>query len=131
MPTGKNHANTRDESWRKILNEGEIPLFNTLREWRSAKSKEEGVPIYFVCTNKQLADVVHLRPESMTALGKVDGFGEGRLRKYGQEILAILGKKVENGRTVPDSGPAQSETPEQNSERTVPISEPAPGGTSA
>lgn len=116
IPTGKNHANERDENWRKILSEADIPLFNTLREWRSSKGREEGVPTYFVCTNKQLADVVHLRPESMSALAKVDGFGEGRLKKYGQEILAILGKKV--GANIP-----------QEAETTVPTSEPVPDGT--
>ncbi|MBF0311174.1 MAG: HRDC domain-containing protein [Magnetococcales bacterium] len=92
--TGKNHANERDENWRKVLQETDIPLFNTLREWRSHKAREEGVPTYFVCTNKQLADIAHTRPTSMTALAKVDGFGQGRLKKYGQEILAILSKKV-------------------------------------
>lgn len=107
MPTGKNHANARDENWRKILSDADIPLFNTLREWRSGKGREEGVPTYFVCTNKQLADIVHFRPDSMTALAKVDGFGEGRLKKYGQEILMILGKKVgtdipQSERTVPN-----------------------------
>lgn len=29
-----------------------IPLFNTLQEWRSHKAREEGVPTYFVRTNK-------------------------------------------------------------------------------
>ena len=99
VPMGKNRANERDESWRKILTEADIPMFNTLREWRSSKGREEGVPTYFVCTNKQLADIIRLSPDSMTALAKVDGFGEGRLKKYGQEILAIIGKKV--GTNIP------------------------------
>ncbi|MBF0151761.1 MAG: HRDC domain-containing protein [Magnetococcales bacterium] len=102
VPIGKNHANERDESWRKTLKDADVPMFNTLREWRAKKAKEEGVPPYFVCTNKQLADVIRLRPENMTALAKVDGFGEGRLKKYGQEILAILGKVV--GTDIPQAG---------------------------
>ena len=92
-PVAKIPTNERDESWRKTLTEADMPLFNTLREWRSGKSREEGVPTYFVCTNKQLADVIRARPGSMAALSKIDGFGEGRLKKYGQDILAIMGRK--------------------------------------
>ncbi|MEO5369199.1 MAG: HRDC domain-containing protein [Magnetococcus sp. DMHC-1] len=113
VPIGKNHANERDESWRKVLTDADMPLFNTLREWRSGKAKEEGVPTYFVRTNKQLADVVRQRPDSMSGLAKIDGFGEGRLKKYGQEILAVLGKKV--GTNV-----------SQVFERTMPICETTP-----
>ena len=28
------HATPRSEKWREILEEGDWPLFNTLREWR-------------------------------------------------------------------------------------------------
>ncbi|MBF0423375.1 MAG: HRDC domain-containing protein [Magnetococcales bacterium] len=98
-PTGKNHANERDESWRKVLKDADMPMFNTLREWRAKKSREEGIPPSFGCTNKQLADVVRLRPGNVTALAKMDGFGEGRLKKYGQEILTVLGKSV--GTNIP------------------------------
>ncbi|MBF0419467.1 MAG: HRDC domain-containing protein [Magnetococcales bacterium] len=109
VPTGKNHANERDEAWRKTLKDADMPIFNTLREWRAKKAREEGVPPYFVCTNKQLADVIHLRPENMTTLAKVDGFGEGRLKKYGQEILAVLGKIV--GTNIPQAGGGIVPTP--------------------
>ncbi|MBF8271094.1 MAG: hypothetical protein HW380_199 [Magnetococcales bacterium] len=105
MPTGKNHANNRDEGWRKTLKDAAMPMFNTLREWRAKRAREEGVPPYFVCTNKQLADVVRLQPENVTALAKVDGFGAGRLKKYSQEILAVLGKIVglKSGDNIPVS----------------------------
>ncbi|MEO5351032.1 MAG: HRDC domain-containing protein [Magnetococcus sp. YQC-3] len=106
--TGKNHANERDENWRKILTDADVPLFNTLREWRAKKGRTEGVPTYFVCTNKQLADIVRLNPNSLSALAKVDGFGEGRLKKYGQEILAVLGKK--HGMVLSEAG----DSPEKN-----------------
>ncbi|MEO5327038.1 MAG: HRDC domain-containing protein [Magnetococcus sp. THC-1_WYH] len=111
-PIGKNHANERDESWRKSLNAADIPMFNTLREWRAKKAREEGVPPYFVCTNKQLAEIVRLKPENMAALAKVDGFGEGRLKKYGQEILAALGANIPQTteRTVPANESSQTST---------------------
>ncbi|MBF0263277.1 MAG: HRDC domain-containing protein [Magnetococcales bacterium] len=94
VQNGKNRANTSDESWRKVLSQEDLPLFNTLREWRASKAKEEGVPHYFICTNKQLADIAHHRPTIMTNLARIDGFGEGRLKKYGQDLLSILTKRV-------------------------------------
>ncbi|MBF0143037.1 MAG: HRDC domain-containing protein [Magnetococcales bacterium] len=114
VPAEKNHADNQADNWRKMLGEADMPLFNTLREWRSRKAKEEGVPTYFVCTNRQLAEVARLRPGTMTALARVDGFGTGRLKKYGQEILAAMGNKV--GTDIPQLT--------EGAEQTVPTPEP-------
>ncbi len=81
----------RRESWRKLLEPGDMPLFNSLREWRSEKAKSDGVPPYVICTNLQLAEVVRARPRSLNKLGEIDGFGAAKLRKYGTEMLAHLG----------------------------------------
>ena len=35
-------ATSRNEKWREILEEGDWPLFNTLREWRNRLANEEG-----------------------------------------------------------------------------------------
>ncbi len=35
-----------DESWRKILSKDDIPLFNTLRDWRSKRAKQDNAPVY-------------------------------------------------------------------------------------
>ena len=48
VPTVKKHHT--DDSWRKLISSTDIPFYNTLREWRAAKSKEEGIPTYFICT---------------------------------------------------------------------------------
>ena len=47
-------ATPRNEKWREILEEGDWPLFNTLREWRNRLANEEGVPPYVIATNRQL-----------------------------------------------------------------------------
>ncbi|MCI5144240.1 MAG: hypothetical protein D3923_01635 [Candidatus Electrothrix sp. AR3] len=51
----------RDESWRDLLQEEDIPLFNTLRTWRNETAKQEGLPPYVICTNHQLALMVVAR----------------------------------------------------------------------
>jgi len=77
------------EDWRKILKESDLGLFNLFREWRSKRSKKEGVPPYVLFTNNQLAQIVIKRPQSLADLSKIEGIGKAKLEKYGQEILGI------------------------------------------
>lgn len=72
------------------LSEPERVLFNSLREWRSRKAHEEGVPPYLVFSNRELLEIVRTRPESPTALGKLPGIGRGKLQRYGAEVLALV-----------------------------------------
>jgi ATP-dependent DNA helicase RecQ len=79
-------------SWRTLVTEAELPLFNTLRDWRAERSKRDGVPPYVICTNRQFAAMVKTRPQSLSKLAEVEGFGKAKLEKYGEEILALLAR---------------------------------------
>ena len=79
----------RDESWRDSLSEMDMGVFNRLREWRSARSRQDGVPPYVLFTNKQLAKIAKDRPNSISALETIDGVGRGKTEKYGKEILEM------------------------------------------
>jgi ATP-dependent DNA helicase RecQ len=79
-----------DTSWRALVTAEELPLFNALRDWRSERSKRDGVPPYVICTNRQFAAMVKARPHSLAALAEVEGFGKAKLDKYGAELLAML-----------------------------------------
>lgn len=78
-----------NEEWRKLLDDNSMPLFNTLRQWRSEKSKKEGVPPYIILNNKQLAEVCQRRPQSKYDLMKVEGIGKAKAEKYGKDILKL------------------------------------------
>ncbi len=80
----------RDDSWRDLLTEDDWPLFNTLRSWRGEHAKKEGIPPYVICNNRQLAELLKARPRTLAALGRIEGFGEGKLKKYGKDLLAFL-----------------------------------------
>lgn len=80
----------RDEAWRELLTDADWPLFNTIRAWRSERSKQDGVPPYVICNNQQLAEVIKARPKTLAALGRIQGFGEGKLKKYGNDMLSLL-----------------------------------------
>jgi len=68
----------REASWRALVGEADLPLFNTLRDWRLERSKQEGVPPYVICTNRQLAAMVQARPQSLASLSSIAGFGKAK-----------------------------------------------------
>jgi superfamily II DNA helicase RecQ len=72
------------------LSEPERVLFNTLREWRSRKAHEEGVPPYLVFTNRELIAIVKKRPESPNALANIGGIGAGKVGRYAAEVLQLM-----------------------------------------
>ncbi len=79
----------KQEPWREMLSEADMGLFNLLRDWRSQKSKKDGVPPYILFTNQQLAEIVKKRPQSLAELTQIDGIGNGKSQKYGADILDI------------------------------------------
>ena len=81
---------SRNEKWREILEEGDWPLFNTLREWRNRLANEEGVPPYVIATNRQLAHIAHRRPPTLEQLGHIEGVGQAKLKRYGAAILEAV-----------------------------------------
>ena len=87
---GHPKKDARDESWRDLLDEAGWPLFNSLRTWRQERAKQDGIPPYIICTNRTLAQIIHDRPQSLEAMGKIHGFGPGKLQKYGRELLDLL-----------------------------------------
>ncbi|MFI6047143.1 DNA helicase RecQ [Nocardia sp. NPDC051321] len=68
----------------------DAPVFERLREWRAATSKEQGVPAYVVFHDATLREIVARKPTSLAELGKVTGVGENKLAKYGEQVLEVL-----------------------------------------
>lgn len=93
----------KKEAWRELLSDDQLPLFNTLRDWRAERAKQDGVPPYVICTNQQFADMVVARPDSLASLLKIHGFGKAKSEKYGKEILAVLSTTQESEQ-APDQG---------------------------
>ena len=70
----------------------DAPLMADLRAWRSARARADGVPAYVVAHDALLAAIVDERPASPATLRRIRGMGPARLDRYGEEILAILGR---------------------------------------
>jgi superfamily II DNA helicase RecQ len=78
------------EKWRELLEEADWPLFNTLRDWRNNLAREEGIPPYVICTNRQLAVIAHRRPANLHKLSAIEGMGKAKLERYGAALLQIV-----------------------------------------
>lgn len=76
--------------YKELLKPAEFQLFSRLREWRKAVAEKEGVPVYVVLTNEQLAQMVQKPARTKAALKEIEGLGEARLEKYGDALLALL-----------------------------------------
>ena len=60
-----------------------------LRDLRKDLSESEGVPVYAVFTNEQLAQVVQKRVTSKASLHAISGLGDARIEKYGDRMVAV------------------------------------------
>ena len=65
-------------------------LYQALKKYRLEKSREESVKPYFIYSNNELNNLMTKMPSTLAELKKVQGFGEVKVNKYGEEILAIL-----------------------------------------
>lgn len=88
-PSKRSERDRRDE-WRALLEEADWPLFNTLRDWRNRKAREEELPTYIICTNRQLAEIAHRRPASLSKRATIEGLGKAKLERYGAMLLQIV-----------------------------------------
>ncbi len=65
-------------------------LFDALRAWRTATAKEQGVPPYVIFHDATLRQVAASVPTSLLALAGVNGVGQTKLDRYGQQVLDVL-----------------------------------------
>jgi ATP-dependent DNA helicase RecQ len=65
-------------------------LVDRLKQWRRETATAAGVPAYVVFHDATLTAIAAARPKSLNDLLRVSGVGESKLRKYGEEVLAVL-----------------------------------------
>ncbi|WP_320064775.1 DNA helicase RecQ [Micromonospora sp. RTGN7] len=66
------------------------PVFERLRAWRAAIAKEQAVPAYVVFHDATLRQIAADPPSTLDGLAGVNGVGEAKLARYGEQILAAL-----------------------------------------
>jgi superfamily II DNA helicase RecQ len=76
--------------YKEVLKPDEFEVFSRLREWRKGVAEKEGVPVYVVFSNEQLAEMVKKKVSSKAALKEIEGVGDARVEKYGAAVLERL-----------------------------------------
>jgi superfamily II DNA helicase RecQ len=89
--------------YKTILSPDEFTIFSLLRDLRKELSQQEGVPVFALFNNEQLAQMVQRRCSTKADLLGIEGIGEAKVDKYSEKILITLSKFA-----LP---PARSESP--------------------
>jgi len=65
-------------------------VFERLRAWRTGVAKELGMPPYVIFHDSTLRLIAAAPPTTLPGLAQVNGVGETKLARYGQQILDVL-----------------------------------------
>jgi DNA helicase-2/ATP-dependent DNA helicase PcrA len=65
-------------------------LFERLRDWRRERAAGLGQPAYCVFTDATLEAIAETRPSSVGELRSIPGIGDGKLERFGAEVLELL-----------------------------------------
>jgi ATP-dependent DNA helicase RecQ len=65
-------------------------VFERLRAWRAAVAKEQGMPAYVIFHDATLRQIAASPPSTLAGLATINGVGETKLARYGQQILDVL-----------------------------------------
>ncbi|NCD33987.1 MAG: hypothetical protein EOL87_11315 [Spartobacteria bacterium] len=88
------------KDWKAELEDDEFRVFNLLREERAKMADEEGIKVFNIFTNAQLVEMVKRNVTDKKSLSEIPQVGEGRIKKYGDRMLALLQSEF----AVPDGG---------------------------
>ncbi len=72
------------------LSEPQRILFDKLRTWRREKADQQGIPVFIIATNSELAEVARKSPKTMSALKEIKGFGKKKVERHGKEITEMV-----------------------------------------
>jgi superfamily II DNA helicase RecQ len=86
--------------YKEILNAADFALFSKLREVRKKLAEENGLPVYAVCTNEQLAEIAKRKPKNLTECMQIEGIGQGKADKFVPALLECI-KNENNENTSP------------------------------
>jgi ATP-dependent DNA helicase RecQ len=67
-------------------------LLEALKNWRREQAREQAVPPYVVFHDRTLLEIAGRRPCDLESLGRVAGIGQAKLDRYGEALLALLGR---------------------------------------
>jgi superfamily II DNA helicase RecQ len=73
-----------------VLTPEEGNVYLALKQWRQERAELLALPSYLVAGNAELVTISKVKPQSIEELAKIRGFGEQKLAKYGEDIIALV-----------------------------------------
>lgn len=89
---GRSSSDASRKDWRAELDEQAKRIYDELRLWRGRTAKREGMPPYLILNNRELAELATKKPTTVTQLQEINGIGEAKSNRWGEEMLAVLAK---------------------------------------
>ena len=72
------------------LDEAGQQVLIALKKWRSEKAKAASVPAFVIFHDRTLEAIAAARPTSPNELLTIDGVGEGKVSRYGDDLLELV-----------------------------------------
>src|SRR4029077_7480020 len=88
------------------VSDAHAELQEYLREWRRTTAREQGIAAFIIMHDTSLAELCRVKPNSLSELRRVPGFGERKTELYGREILEALGRFRNGARATETAGQA-------------------------
>jgi superfamily II DNA helicase RecQ len=95
--TRKGDQGKKKIDYKEVLAPQEFSVFAKLRDWRKETATREGVPLYTIFMNEQLAAMVQNKVSNKAGLREIEGVGDARVDKYGDAVLKILQSEPQPG----------------------------------
>lgn len=84
--------------YKDVLPPEQFSVFAKLRDLRKEIAEDEGVPVFTLFTNKQLAEMVRNACRTRSDLQQIEGIGNARTEKYGEPFLEVLNQELPVGK---------------------------------
>jgi len=91
------HAKTNKKprvDYREKLSEEDFALYAKLRDWRKTRAEQEGVAVFIIFTNEQLAQIAEKKMTAKADILSIKGVGEERAAKYIDDVAAIVNGSI-------------------------------------
>jgi superfamily II DNA helicase RecQ len=76
--------------YQEVLDPKTFAVFTALRSKRKELADRDSIPAYAIITNEQMAKLSQMQAGTLEDLKQVEGFGDVRIAKYGQDLLRVL-----------------------------------------
>jgi ATP-dependent DNA helicase RecQ len=90
LAKSKTATGKKGQTSKKQTSEEHQALFDQLRAHRTQLATSQGVPPYVIFHDATLVAMAEQRPGQLSEMQNINGVGESKLSKYGDEFLAII-----------------------------------------